>query len=58
MKTNRLYLSNISKDFTINNMKKNVKRIKMKCIFFLLDYSSTNTSEISDILRFLMKETL
>ena len=46
-----LYLGNISKDFTLDNMKKN--RIKRNYV----DYNPINTSDILDIYRYLMKET-
>ena len=51
-----LCLGNISKDFTINNMKKK-KRIKRKCKSFSVDYNVINTSDIWDIRRYLMKGT-
>ena len=46
-----LYLGNISKDFTLDNMKKN--RIKRNYV----DFNPINTSDILDIYRYLMKET-
>ena len=52
-----LCLGNISKCFTIDNMKKN-PMVKRKCgILFSVNYRPTNTNKISDIHRFLMKET-
>ena len=44
-----------SKDFTLDNMKKN--RIKGNCESFSADYNPVNTSDILDIHRYLMKET-
>ena len=50
-----LGLGNISKDFTLNNMKKTgLKRIVN---FFYVDYDPVNTSDILDIHRFLKKKT-
>ena len=46
-------LDHASKDFTINNIKKN--RIKRKCNSFFVDYNPINTSDILDIHKFLMK---
>ena len=50
-------LSNVSKDFTIDNMKKR-NRIKRKRKFFSVDYRSINTNEILDIHIYLTKELL
>ena len=50
-------LSNVSKDFTIDNMKKR-NRIKRKHKFFSVDYRSINTNEILDIHIYLTKELL
>ena len=50
-----LCLGNVSKDFTINNMKKKKNRIKGNCKFFSVDFRSTNTDEILDFYEYLMK---
>ena len=50
-----LSLSIISKYFTINNMKKT--GLKGVVIFFSIDFNPTNTNEILDIRKYLMKET-
>ena len=50
-----LNVGNVSKDFTIDDMKKN--RIERKSKFFS-DYRSINTNEISDIHNYLMKGLL
>ena len=45
----------VSKDFAINNMKKNkVKRCRN---FFSVDFNPTETNDISDIHKYLMKGT-
>ena len=49
-----LCLGNISKDFTINNMKKS--KIKRKCEIFLVDFNSIDTYDIFDIQKYLMKK--
>ena len=54
-----LCLGNISKGFTINNMKKK-NRIKGKCIFFVVvvvavAFNLIDTNDVSDIHRYLMK---
>ena len=54
IKLRPLCLGNISKDFTIGNMKKIGLKGSVK--FFSVDYRPINTNEISDIHRFLMKE--
>ena len=51
-----LCLDNISKNFTIDNMKKT--GLKGSVNFFSVDYRPINTNEIINILRFLMKELL
>ena len=43
-----LCLGNVSKDFTIDNMKKKTV-LKGSVIFFSVDYRSINTNEILDI---------
>ena len=43
-----------SKDFTINNMKKN--RIKTKCKYLSIDFNPIDTNNILDIHRHLMKK--
>ena len=48
-------LSNIYKDFTLDNMKKT--GLKGNVWAFSVDYDLINTSKILDIYRFLMKET-
>ena len=53
IKLHPLCLGNISKDFTIDNMKKTGLKGSVK--FFSVDYRPINTNEISDIHRFLMK---
>ena len=50
-----LCLGNISKDFTLDNMKKRAKR---SCKTFSVDYNAIDTSHISDNHTYLMKETL
>ena len=49
-----LCLGNISKDFTINNMKKKT-RLKGSIKFFLLDFNPTDTNNFLDIHRYSMK---
>ena len=46
--------SNISKDFTINNLKKN--RFKTNIKYFYVDFNPIYTNDILDIHRYLMKE--
>ena len=48
-----LCLGNISKDFTINNMKKT--RLKGIVKFFSVDYSPIDTNDILDIHIYLIK---
>ena len=48
-------LSNISKDFTINNMKKTGLKGTVK--FFSVDFNPIDTNIILDIQKFLMKKT-
>ena len=50
-----LFLGNISKDFTINNMKKTGLKGVVK--FFSVDYNAIDTNDILDIHGYLMKET-
>ena len=54
-----LCLGNISKGFTLNNMKKKKKKKELKEFVkvFSVDYDPINPSDILDIHRFLMKET-
>ena len=49
------YFQVISKDFTIDNMKKT--GIKGSVKVFYIDYNAIDTSDILDIHRYLMKET-
>ena len=46
--------SNISKDFTINNMKKKTG-LKGIANFFSVDFNSIDTNHILDIYRYFMK---
>ena len=48
--------SNISKDFTINNMKKKTG-LKGSVNFFSVDFDAVDTNNILDIHRYLMKKT-
>ena len=50
-----LCLGNASKCFTLNNMKKTGLKGTVKV--FSVDYNPIITSDISDILRYLMKQT-
>ena len=50
-----LCLGNVSKDFTINNMKKS--RIKGVAKFFHVDFDPIDTYDILDIYKSLMKRT-
>ena len=50
-----LCLGNISKDFTIDNMKKN--SIKRTCKFFFDDFNPTDNNDILDIHKYLIKRT-
>ena len=50
-----LCLGNISKDFTINHMKKT--GLKGIVTFFSIDFNSTDTKDILDIHKYLMKGT-
>ena len=50
-----LFLCNISKDFTINNMKKT--GLKGIVIFFSVDFDPIDTNDILDIQKYLMKGT-
>ena len=45
---------NVSKDFAINNMEKNIKR---SCKIFLIDFNPIDTNDILDIHKYLMKRT-
>ena len=51
----QLRLSNILKDFQINNMKKT--RSKGVVNDFSVDYNVIDTNDVSDIHKYLMKET-
>ena len=51
-----LCLGKISKDFTVDNMKKT--GLKGSVNFFSVDYRSINTNEMLDIYKYLMKELL
>ena len=48
-------LGNISKDFTIDNMKKKTG-LKGSVILFSVDYRSISTNEILDVHKYLIKE--
>ena len=48
-------LGNVSKDFTINNMKKT--GLKGVVIFFSVDFDPIDTNDILDIHKYLMKRT-
>ena len=50
-----LCLGNISKDFTIDNMKKN--RIKRRCKIFSVVFNPIDTNDILDTHKYLMKGT-
>ena len=50
-----LCLGNVSKDFTVDNMKKKTG-FKGNVNLFSFDYRSINTTEILDIHKYLMKE--
>ena len=53
-----LCLGNISKDFTINNMKKKKKtRTKRSCKIFSVDFNPIDTKNILEIHRYLKKRT-
>ena len=49
-----LCLGNMSKDFTINNMKKN--RSKGNCKIFCVAFNPIDTNDILDIHKYLMKK--
>ena len=51
-----LYLGNISKGFTIDNMKKKTG-LKRVAIFFSVDFNPIDTNDILDIYKYLMKRT-
>ena len=51
-----LCLGNISKDFTINNMKKKT-RLRGVVIFFSVDFNPIDTNDILDIHKYLIKRT-
>ena len=55
IKNYSLSLGNISKDFTINNMKK--AGLKEIVQFFFVDFNPMNTNDIIDIHKYLMKGT-
>ena len=48
--------SNISKKSTIDNMKRTGLK-EMSMFFFFVDYNTTDTNNILDTHRYLMKET-
>ena len=50
-----LCLGNISKDFTINNLKKTGLKGVVK--FFSVDFNLIDTNDILDIRKYLMKRT-
>ena len=50
-----LCLGNVSKDFTINNLKKKKNRIKGVVSFFPVDFNPVRTNGILDIQKYLMK---
>ena len=50
-----LYQGNISKDFTINNMKETGLKEFLKV--FSVDFNSINTNDLLDIRKYLMKRT-
>ena len=49
-------MGNISKDFTVNNMKKKTG-LKGVVKFFSVDFNPIDTNDILDIYRYLMKRT-
>ena len=53
LKNYALCLGNISKDFTINNMKKT--ELKEVVNFFSVDFNSIDTYDILDIHKYLIK---
>ena len=55
IKPYRLFLGNISKDFTVNNLKK--RRSKGHVHVFSVGYNVINTNNILDIHKYLMKIT-
>ena len=55
IKSYPLCLGNVSKDFKINNMKK--LKLKGSVKVFSVDYNATDTIDILDILRYIMKDT-
>ena len=55
IKDDTLCLGNISKDFTINNMKK--AGLKGSVKFFSVDFNPIDTNDILDIHKYLMKKT-
>ena len=57
IKPHPLCLCNLSKDFTLNNMKKNPNKIIWNFESFSVDYDPIETSNILNIHRFLIKET-
>ena len=50
-----LCLGNISKEFAINNIKKN--SIKRKCEIFSFNFNPIDTNDILDVHRYIMKRT-
>ena len=50
-----LYSANISNDFTVNNMKKKTG-LKETVKHFFVDFSSTDTNDILEIHKYLMKK--
>ena len=55
LKDYALYQGNISKDFTINNMKETGLKEFLKV--FSVDFNSINTNDLLDIHKYLMKRT-
>ena len=49
-----LCLGNISKDFTINN----IKKTDQEEFFFLVDFNSIDTNNVLDIHKYLMKKMM
>ena len=54
MKHYTLWLCNVSKDFSINNIK---NRIRMKFNIFYVDFNPIDTNDIFYVHRYLMKGT-
>ena len=52
-----LYLGNISKDWSTDNIKKQVlKNISMCRLYFIVDYDATDVDDIKDIHKYLIKK--